>query len=795
MFRNFFKTTTRSIQKNKGYSFLNIFGLAVGIACAGLIFLWVEDEVNYDQFNTKKDQLYFVRENQKYDTYTATFSSTPGLLAPAMQAEIPGIVNTCRTSEGLTSSLFSIGDKSMYASGKFAEPSLFSMFTLPFVQGNAATAFKQLHSIVITQKAAKKFFGDDKNVLGKTVRIDNKQDYVITGVLKDIPENSSMQFEWVAPFQIFYDENDYLHKWGNNSLSTYVELKPGVSAASVNKLLYNFIQRKEPTSIARPFLFSMNDWHLRDQFDNGVQTGGGGITYIHLFSAIAWIILLIACINFMNMATARSTKRAKEVGVKKVLGAARKNLAAQFIGEALLLSFIAAILAVIIIALVLPAFNMLVIKHLSLGLNKPLHVTALLAITLICGLIAGSYPSLYLSSFNPVFVLKGIKLKDSSAAFIRKGLVVLQFTISIVLIISVVIIYQQIQHVKSRDLGFNKNNLLQIDMVGNMAKNYDVINEELLQTGSVENVALEDHTTLYGGNNTGGLTWDGKATTAQILISQRYITPSFFSTSGMKLLEGRNLKVTDSAINNNTIYIVITQTLEKLMGKGSAIGKSLHFEGDNSGLHAEVVGVVNDYVYGDMYGKPDPVMFFYSKPENTTEMYVRIKKQANVETALTQIQNVLKKENPAYPFTYQFVDDQFNNMFFVETLISSLAKIFASLAIFISCLGLFGLSAYTAERRTKEIGVRKVLGASVTGIAALLSKDFVKLVLIAVVIASPVAWFAMNKWLEDFAYRINTSWWIFIAVGFFALLIALITVSFQSIKAAMANPVKSLRTE
>jgi putative ABC transport system permease protein len=804
MFQNFFKTTLRSLNKNKGYSFLNIFGLAIGIACAGLIFLWVEDELKYDQFNTKKDLLYFVRENQKYDTYTATFSSTPGLLGPALQAEIPGIANTCRTSEGLSTSLFSIGDRSMYASGKFAEPSLFTMFTLPFVQGNAATAFKQLYSIVITEKTAKKFFGDDKNVIGKTVRIDNKHDYVVTGVLKDIPENSTLQFEWVAPFQIFYDANDYLHKWGNNSLSTYVELKPGVNVSSVNKLLYNFIQQKFEganapaeaiASAARPFLFSMNDWHLRDQFDNGVQTGGGGITYIRLFSAIAWIILLIACINFMNMATARSTKRAKEVGVKKVLGAARKNLAAQFIGEALLLSFIATILAVIIIALALPAFNTLVVKHLSLGLNNPIHIIALLAIMLICGLVAGSYPSLYLSSFNPVFVLKSIKLKDGSAAFIRKGLVVLQFTISIVLIISVIIIYQQIQHVKSRDLGFNRNNLLQIDISGDMAKNYSVINQDLLQTGAVESTALEDHATLYGGNNTGGLTWDGKTTAAQILISQRYVTPAFFNTSGMKLLEGRDIQQTDTAINNKTIYTVITQTLEKLMGKGSALGKTLHFEGDTSGMHAEVVGVVNDYVYGDMYGKPDPVMFFCTKPENTTEMYVRLKKQANTETALSQIQNVLKKDNPAYPFTYQFVDDQFNNMFFVETLIGSLAKIFASLAIFISCLGLFGLSAYTAERRTKEIGVRKVLGASVANITTLLSKDFLQLVFISCIVAFPVAWWMMHNWLQNYKYRIEISWWIFLAAGISAILIALITISFQSIKAAVANPVKSLRTE
>src|SRR6476659_9225477 len=469
MLRNFFRTTLRNLWKNKGYSFLNIFGLAIGIACAALIFLWVENEVNWDSFNVKKERLYYMRENQKYETYTATFGSTPGLLAPAMQTEIPGIANTCRTSEGQMSFLFTIGDKSVYASGKYAEPSLFSMFTLPFVQGNGKTAFAQLYSLVITEKTAKKFFGNEKNVIGKTVRVDNKKDYVVTGVLKDIPENSSMQFEWVAPFEIWFQQSDWLHVWGNNSLSTYVELKPGVNSASVNKLLYNFIQKREPTSIARPFLFSMSDWHLYDQFENGKQTGGGRIEYVRMFSIIAWIILFIACINFMNLATARSEKRAREVGVRKVLGAGKKKLVLQFIGESIFMAAIATIVAAILITLTLPVFNTLVQKELSADFSNPLHLSVLLLITLICGLVAGSYPSLYLSSFNPVFVLKGLKLKSGSAAFIREGLVVLQFSISIILIISTLIIYQQIQHVKNRSLGLNKNNLLQIDMSGNMA--------------------------------------------------------------------------------------------------------------------------------------------------------------------------------------------------------------------------------------------------------------------------------------------------------------------------------------
>ena len=698
-------------------------------------------------------------------------------------------------NEDNASKLFTIGDKSLYATGHYAEPSVFSMFSFPFIEGNAKTAFTQLHSMVVTEKTAKKFFGTTKDVVGKTVRVDNKQDYVITGVLKDIPENSSIQFEWLAPFQIWFDASEWAHHWGNNCLSTYVELKPGVSSASVDKLLYNFIQKREPQSIARPFLFSMNDWHLRDQFDNGKQTGGGRITYVHLFSIIAWIILLIACINFMNLATARSEKRAREVGVRKVLGAGKKNLIFQFIGEAIFMASLSTVCAVIIIALTLPAFNALVQKNLLLGLGHPLHLIALLGITLLCGLIAGSYPSLYLSSFRPVFVLKGIKLKDGSAALIRKGLVVLQFGISIILIISTIIIYQQIQHVKSRSLGFNKNNLMQIGMTGDMAKNYVPIQQDLLNTGLVQSVALSDYPTLYGGNNTGGLTWDGKTTTAQILISQRNVSPGYFSTSGIRILEGRDVQPSDSAMVDKTINMVITEGLEKLMGNGSALGKTLHFEGDTSGVKARVVGVVNDYVYGSMYGKPDPVMFFYIKPENTTEMYVRLKPQAEVEKALAQIQGIMKKNNPAYPFTYQFVDDQFNQMFINEALIGNLSKVFAALAILISCLGLFGLAAYTAERRTKEIGIRKVLGASVSGIAGLLSKDFLQLVALSCLIAFPVAWWMMSKWLLNYQYHIDISWWIFLIAGVVSILIALLTVSFQAIKAAIANPVKSLRTE
>ncbi|WPU91074.1 ABC transporter permease [Mucilaginibacter sabulilitoris] len=790
MIRNNIKLMWRSLLKNRTYSFLNIFGLAIGIACAALIFLWVEDEVNFDVVNVKKDRLYLILENQKYDTYVFTESSTPGLMGPAMQTELPGIANTCRTTEGETSFLFAVGDRSFFASGKYADPSIFNMFTLQFAQGNAATAFLQLHSLVITQKTAKKFFGNDQNIIGKSIRVDNKHNYVVSGVLKDIPANSSVQFEWLMPYKVFFDQNPWLTNWGNQGTATYAELKPGVDPETINKQLYNYIQRREPTALGHSFLFAMNDWHLYSDFKDGKQTGGGQIEYVHLFTIIAWIILFIACINFMNLATARSEKRAREVGVRKVLGAGKKLLIGQFIGEALFMAFVAAFIAMVLVALILPVFNTLVQKQLTIGLGNPAHIVALLLITMVCGLVAGSYPALYLSSFNPVAVLKGVRLKSSGATFIRKGLVVLQFTVSIVLIICTIIVYQQIQHVKSRQLGFNKNNLIDMPMQGNMAQNYDLIKQDLLSTGYITNVALADHGIIYGGNNTSEMTWDGKPANSKVLISRRFVTPEFMETSGLTVLDGRNLTMADTV---KPVRLLITKSLEKLMGKGSAVGKTLRHEGDTTS--ATIVGVVNDYVYGNMYGKPDPVMFLCASPNQTSVMYVRMKPGSDIEKVLTSMQNIMKKDNPAYPFDYRFVEDEFNQKFLSEALVSQLARVFASLAIIISCLGLFGLASYTAERRTKEIGIRKVLGASTSGLAGLLSGDFLKLVVLSCAVAFPLAYWAMQNWLKNYQYHIGINWWVFIVAGVVAILIALVTVSFQSIKAALANPVKSLRSE
>ena len=785
MFQNFFKTTLRNLWKNKTYSFLNIFGLAVGIACAALIFLWVEDEVNYDSVNLKKDFLYQVYENQAYEGKTYTFAATPGPLARGMKDEIPGVKNSCRTTWQQTV-LFSLGDKAIYEDGYYADSSVFSIFTLPFVQGKPHNAFTQVHSLVISEKMAKKFFGDDKDIVGKTLKVDNKEDYMITGVMKDLPENSTQQFDWLAPFKIYYDQNNWLQYWGNNGIQTFVELNSAADVNAINKKLYGYIQSKDTGAVAKPFLLSMNDWRLRSDFQDG-KSNGGRIEYVRMFSIIAWIIILIACINFMNLATARSEKRAREVGVRKVLGAAKRMLVAQFIGEAMFMSLLSVVLALCIIYLVLPSFNTLVEKHLTAGLDNPLHIASIITIALVCGLIAGSYPSLYLSSFNPVLVLKGLKLKSGGAAFIRKGLVVIQFTISIALIISTIIIYQQIQHVKERQLGYNKDNLIEMSLSGNMKKNYTGIKQDLLATGYVENVAMSMLNVLWMGSSTTDFSWAGKDPEKKVLITQDWISPEYISTTGMQIKEGRDFY---PIAMQDSLSVIVNEPLAKMIDKENAVGKILN----RDSTKYTIVGVTKDFVFGDMYGKSDPLVFL-CYPDNYYNMYIRIKSQSHTEQALAKVETVIKKYNPGYPFDYKFVDDNFNKIFQSEMITGKLSRVFALLAIIISCLGLFGLAAYTAERRTKEIGIRKVLGASVPRITGLLTKDFLQLVLFSSIVAFPLAWWAMHEWLQNYAYRIDINWWVFIAAAMLALLIALITISFQAIRAAIANPVKSLRTE
>jgi putative ABC transport system permease protein len=807
----FFKTAIRNIRSNKFYSALNIVGLAIGIACAGLIFLWVADEVSFDNSNIKKDKLYSIQINMNQGGNHFTMGSTPRVMGKTIKAEIPGIANVCRISDSDVKSLFRIGDKAVYGIGRYADPELFSMFTLPFVQGNAKNAFSQPRSIVLTEKTAQRFFGNDKNVIGKTTRMNNKQDYIVTGVLKNIPENSTLQAEWFAPYAALSQDNNMTagndvedHVWHSYGPLTYVELEPNADVNAINTKLYNFIHQKEVTQTTTAFLYPMPRWHLYNQFTNGKENGSGRISQVRLLSIIAWVILLIACINFMNLATARSEKRAKEIGVRKVLGSGRKRLIIQFITESIIVAAMATGVALVIMLLALPAFNNLVEKDLSIGLDNPAHLAGLGLITLICGLLAGSYPSLYLSSFDPVKVLKGLRIKSGNAAMIRKGLVVVQFTVSVVFIISTIVIYQQIQHVKNRDLGFNRDNLIEVDLQHPIGQTFSIMKQQLINTGAVDNVAMTDHVTLYGGNTDDRFTWDGKAPNDKFNITFRNVTPEFMSTTGMHVVEGRNFR--DEAAD--TASVIVTKSLAKIIDKNGVIGKIIQSprgtrEGNYKNLR--IVGVVQDYVLGNIYDQAGaPVIFMCHSISNFESglsqfddhlLYIRIKDQHASQHTLAEIGSIVQKNDPGYPFQYRFVDDQFNEQFKSEVQTSSLSGVFAILAIIISCLGLFSLAAYTTERRIKEIGIRKVLGASVSGLAGLLSKDFLQLVGISCLVAFPVAWWIMHNWLQNYEYRINIRWWIFASAGIGAMLIALITVSFQAIKAALTNPVKSLRSE
>jgi predicted permease len=786
MFFNYVKTSFRNLWKNKGYSFLNIFGLGVGIACAALIFLWVEDELTFNHYFSNRANLYKVKDRQTYDGTTYTFDATPGPLAQGMKLEIPGIKATTRYTWA-NPVLFSLGDKTIYEQGSYVDSSFLQMFQLQFIKGSAATAFSQLNTLVVSEKMAKKFF-NNTDVIGKTLKVDNNKSFVITGVIKDLPENVSLQFDWLAPFQVFLNNNQWLTGWGSNGIMTFAELEPHADVNAINKKLYNFVGSKQQGAIAKMSVYPMDRWRLYDSYDNSGKEREGRIKYVNQFSLIAWVILIIACINFMNLATARSEQRAREVGVRKVLGAGKYKLIGQFIGESLFMSFLSAFLSIFIVYLALGGFNTLVQKQLSLDILNPVHAGGLIAIALVCGLIAGSYPAFYLSSFNPVTVLKGLKLKASGGAgFIRKGLVVLQFTVSVWLIVSTIVIYQQIQHARDRNLGYNKQGLVYTGLQGKMNAHFNAIKNDLLQTGAVQNACVSSQSVLQVGSNTGGFDWPGKDPSKQLLVGVDYVSPEFVSTMGMHIRDGRDFYQGSLADSNN---IIINQAFAKAIHAKNIAGTLI----TNGSDKYTVVGVIDDFVYNNVYKSADPLIIFCA-PVYANVLTVRLKPGTDMKAGLDKFENIIKKNNPGFPVEYKFVDAEFEQYFKSETLVGTLAGVFSVLAIVISCLGLFGLSAYTAERRTKEIGIRKVLGASAQGLAALLSKEFVLLVIISCGIAFPLSWWTMYNWLLDYEYKIDISLWIFVGAGLLSVAIALATVSFQAIKAALANPVKSLRSE
>jgi predicted permease len=795
MLKNYILTTLRSLRNKPTYSLLNVAGLALGIACATLIFLWVEDERSFDRDVPHRNNIYWSRLNMPYNGTITSFDGVPGPMAPEAIKTIPGIRYAVRLSQG-ERRLFVTGDKTMYENGIFADSSYFQMFQIAFLKGRASDALRRPHSIVLSEPMAKRFFGS-ADPLGKTLRMNNSINYTVTGIVPESPKNQTLQFDWLTSFDDFLDQQFWMKAWGNLGRPALYELEPGVDPQVIERRLTALIKPKDPEyTKVEMLLWPMKEWHLYNNYTNGKQDGGA-IKFVRLFSLIASIILFIACINFMNLATARAGGRAREVGVRKTLGALKQSLISRFIAESLQLSFLSVVLAVLLVYLSLPAFNGLVEKELVFHPFDPAHLIGLLAIGVGCGLLSGSYPAFYLSSFNPVKVLKGLKIQTKgSAGLVRKTLVTTQFAVSVALIICTIIIYQQVQHIKDRDLGINKQNLLFLDVQGKMAEHFSSIREHLMATGIMDHVSLSFSPPLdmWSGMDNQHVVWEGDDLTSKEFINFESVTPGYVATLGLKIKAGRDF-YPDQNVDSSSV--IVNESLAKLMGEGGKVGKKIALVNGNDRSPQTIIGVVSNVVHNDMYGEPGPVL--YSTNPNYTQyahnLDIRIKPGSSASEAITKITTVIKADNPGYPVEVKFADDQYNQRFGAETQIGELAGLFSSLAILISCLGLFGLAAYTAEQRTKEIGIRKVLGASVAGLAGLLSREFLRLVGLSCLIAFPLAGLIMNSWLSSYAYRTAIHWWIFAAAGLGALLIALLTVSFQALKAALANPVKTLRSE
>ncbi|MEP6746623.1 MAG: FtsX-like permease family protein [Bacteroidota bacterium] len=782
----------RNLGRNKTFSALNIFGLATGIACASFIFLWVEHELSFNHQFSKRKTIYALMQSGQTDGKTITEPTVPILMPADIISKFPEIKSIARIGWD-SKQLFILGDKMLTQQGQYCDPSVLSILDFNFIYGTHPS-IAAVNTIVISESMAVAFFGHE-NPVGKVIASRSKApwtkdgDFMITGVFKDFAENCSYHFNWISSFTI-YDRLLFSgwNKWAIN-MPTIIEAAPHADIAGLNKKLKHYMASKLEGSTLTTFVSPMDNWNLYSQYTDGKPVGGK-IQYIYLFSIIAVLILVIACINFMNLSTARSEKRAKEVGVRKVSGASRRQLVRQFMLESLLMSFLSLCAAMLLITLLMPAFNMLTGKTLQPDLFKPMHQCFLVGIGVTCGLLSGAYPAFYLSSFKPIIVLKGLKMKSGIAAVLmRKGLVVTQFTISIVLIVATIIIYQQVNHIKSRNLGYNINNMMEVIIPQDIGNHFTSIRTALLKTGAVENVALSWNPPLQMNTGSDEYTWQGKPPASHFQVYDMGVSAAYIATMKMTLKTGRDFYEGETVDSNKTV--IINETMAKLMGAEGRIGATINRKGFPG---VQVIGIVSDFIFNDLYGSGGPVMMV-CMPGAGDHMIIRFKNGTNPQKAQNAAASVLNAGAPGYVFEYKYVDDGFNKIFETETLIGKLVTVFSILAIVISCLGLFGLASYTAERRTKEIGIRKVLGATITSLVTLLSYDFLKLVLISCVIAFPFAWYALHAWLQDYAYRTSIQWWPFATAGAGALLIALLTVSFQAIKAAAANPVKSLRSE
>jgi putative ABC transport system permease protein len=792
MLKNYFRTAWRSLIRGRSFTLINISGLVVGMAGAGLILLWLVHEVSYDRFHEKGDrisQIWVMTDIPGLKHNQIPVTSKP--VGPALKAEFPEVEESTRRIN-VSRFLLRAKEKSFSGvSGAFVDASFLGMFSFPLVQGNVSSQLTDAQSIVVTEKLALRLFGT-KDVLGRDILLDSADHFTVTGVLKDLPNNTDFNFEYLLSW-------NYLEKlgWGStdflstNDTYTYVLLKRGADLAAFNAKIRNFSRVKTGRKdIWVHFAYPLSRLHLWLDFDNGVPVGGR-IDTVRMFGMIAAFILLIACINFVNLSTARSEKRAKEVGIRKVVGAARALLIGQFIVEAFLLAVIAGGLALAVVVLVLPAFNTLIGQNLVMPWTAWRFWIVAFGFIVLTSLLAGSYPAFYLSAFKPVSIFRKQFRKAQAVFSPRRVLVVLQFCFAVVLIICTLIVRDQLRYVQNRDLGYNQNNLIYVNMHGDIGKNYPMIRQELLASGVAASVTKTWAPMTWGGGHSWSFRWQGMVpadtnTTINVFSEDANLV----KTMGMHLVAGRDIDV--EKYPTDSLAVVLNEAAVKTMGFKEPIGQVLREPYFKRAWH--VVGVVKNYIDNTPWEETPPVVI---KGAASDFRAVHIKFDPSIATkqGLAKVEAIFKKYNPAYPFDYTFVDAEYATNYDDSRRTESMVGMFAVLAIFISCLGLLGLSAYVAESRVKEIGVRKVLGASVVGIARLLSVEFLRLVLVALMIASPVAWWAMNRWLRDYAYRVSIGWGVFVVAGVLAVVIALVTVSWQAVRAARANPVRSLRSE
>jgi len=785
MFSNYFKVALRNLWRSKGFSAINITGLAVGMASAILICLWIYNEVSYDRFHKNGDNLYWAWNRGVFNNQLQCWDNTPKVLGKAMKLEFPEVDKVTRTNHRWFVTHYE--DLNVTSEALIADPAFLTIFSFPMKKGNPQTALSGVYSIVITEKMATKIFGRE-DPMNKVIRIDSNN-FTVKGVMEDLPNNTMFSFEFILPWEYMTATNQDDDNWGNNSAFTFVQLKEGVNRTSfAEKLKGITIRHTNGEEQQEIFLHPIDKWHLYSKFENG-KIIGGRIETVRLFIIIASFILLIACINFMNLSTARSEKRAREVGIRKMAGANKSLLVGQFLGESILIALISGLLALFIVYLALPSFNLLIAKQLTIPFGSIYFWLLAILFVLITGIVAGSYPAFFLSSFNPATVLKGTFKKVNAAINPRKILVVVQFTFAIILIIGTIIIVQQMKHAMDRETGYERGQLAYLWLAGDLYKNYPLFKDELLRSGVATNVTRSSSPMTESFSDSWGFVWEGKDPNDKTDFVRFVQDEGLAETVGLKMIKGRDMNLKEFPTDSSAM--LLNESAAKAMGFKEVLGQVVR-DGDQQ-FH--VVGIFKDFVVGSPYEKTFPMIIQGIKNEWFNVIHMKLNPARSTTVNLEEMGKIYRKYNPGYPFEYHFTDEDYARKFDETKRTATLSGLFAGLTILISCLGLFGLAAYMAETRIKEIGIRKVLGASVYKITALLSKDFLILVIISLLIAVPVAWLAMQSWLKDYPYRISIEWWVFAAAGVMSVLVSLLTVSYQAIKAAISNPVKSLRNE